>query len=117
VSSTKYVNMANCCPCCENTLELGCFEPCELVFDTGQTAGIGEDGEYTIVLRFGRRNTRVYNDISVGQPIRFQLPALNENYTYIAQILDPNGDVWLSGIYDCFKFTTIIGGDSEIILP
>jgi len=86
------------------------------VFDTGQIAGIGEDGVYRLTLGFGRRHIIVENDIIAGQPIKFSLPTLNENYTYIAQIEQPDGDVWTLNEYDCFKFTTLIGGKSEIIL-
>lgn len=105
-----------CCPCCDNTLTLGCFDPCGLIFDTGTIAGIGEDGTYTLILGFGRRDFRIEQDVAVGEPIKFSIPEVNENYTYIAQIKKPDGDVWMFGEYDCFKFTTKLGGEPEIIL-
>lgn len=106
-----------CCPCCDNTLDLGCFDPCDLVFD----AGISDaEGEWELRLTYGRRFLFFTNDLIVGQPIRFALDNINENYTYTAQITKPDGTIFTytqgEEIYDCFKFTTKINGKSEIAL-
>jgi hypothetical protein len=85
----------SCCNCCENTLNLGCLNACDAVYNTG------------IVVS-------VYYSIKVldGETVIFTLNNLNENYTYTGQIIDPFGEIVnieVDGIeYDCIEFSTKI---------
>jgi len=109
-----------CCPCCDNTLNLGCFSPCGLIFDAG-IVGIGEGGEWSLRLDFGRRFLIFDNTFIDGQAIRFQLSNINELFTYTATITKPDGSIFTftdidSNVFDCFRFSTKLNGSTEINL-
>jgi hypothetical protein len=108
-----------CCPCCINTLNLGCFNPCGLVFDAG-VVGVGDAGDWSLRVDFGRSFLIFDNTFVEGQPIRFKLSNINELYTYTATITKPDGSLFTLTVgdivYDCFKFSTKLNGASEISL-
>lgn len=110
----------NCCNCCTNTLELGCFHPCGLIFDASAVVGALEAGVWSLELAFGRRNLKYEETLIVGQQIRFYLFNINENYTFVAVIKRPDGTIFTvtdAGIiYDCFQFTTKFNFNNLIIL-
>lgn len=101
-----------CCNCCEKTLNLGCFNACNFVYNTGIVADALTAGVWVLELTFGSVN--VYYSVNVldGETVIFTLTNLNENYTYSGQIIDPNGEVInieVDGIeYDCIEFSTKI---------
>ena len=68
-----------CCPCCVNTLNLGCFAPCALVFNAG-VVGIGNAGVWSLRLNFGRSFLLFDVTLAEGDPIDSALNNINENY-------------------------------------
>ena len=110
----------NCCPCCENTLYLGCYNPCGMVIDFDMIVTGGMAGDWTLLLTFGRQKQKFVVSLSVGDDIKFNLSNLNEYYTYLLTLLDPDGNtvmVEVNGIeYDCFEFKTQIGAIPGIIM-
>jgi hypothetical protein len=101
-----------CCNCCEKTLNLGCFNACDAVYNTGIVVDALTEGTYILELTFGSVN--IYYSVNVldGETVIFTLTNLNENYTYSGQIIDPNGkiiNIEVDGIeYDCIEFSTKI---------
>lgn len=109
-----------CCPCCVNTLNLGCFSFCSPVFNAG-TVGVGDAGVWSLRLNFGRSFLLFEIILAEGDPIEFTLDNINENYTFTATITKPDGTEFTytdidSNVYDCFKFTTKINAPNEINL-
>ena len=109
-----------CCPCCTNTLDLGCFEPCGLTFTAG-VVGVGEGGVWSIKLDFLRRFVGFSETLADGDPIAFDLEGINEMFTYTAQIFKPDGTIFTytdgdGNTFDCFKFSTKKGGSAAITL-
>jgi hypothetical protein len=102
--------MTNCCPCCENILPLGCFSPCDVGIDVGYTVGLGEAGNWSVLLQFGRSWIRYTENFDEGDALVFSLGNLNENYAYTGQIKKPDGSVLViekDGIeYNCFEFVS-----------
>jgi hypothetical protein len=102
-----------CCNCCENTLNLGCINSCDAVFDTSIVADALTEGIWVLQLSFG--SISIYYSIVVldSETVIFTMTNLNENYTYTGQIIDPNGEiikVVRDGIeYDCIEFSTKVG--------
>jgi len=107
-----------CCKCCESTKDIGCFEPCGIVFETGVTCPIGLGGEWTLTIKFNRRNMRFKNDLVDGQPINFLVGCISDEYTFTACIEKPNGEIAFLTIdgqdYDCIQFTTKIESKAGI---
>ena len=102
-----------CCNCCEKTLNLGCLNACNAVYDTGIVVDALSEGVWVLQLSFGSISIYYSVDVEVGETVIFTLTNLNENYTYQGQIIDPNGEivnVEVNGIeYDCIEFSTKVG--------
>jgi hypothetical protein len=98
--------MSTCCPCCDNIKNLGCFSACDLGVNFGYEVDEGEEGEWSILLNFGRSGIVFSQVFEEGDELIFNLEGLNENYTYIGQITKPNGEVLVVDDADCFQFTT-----------
>jgi hypothetical protein len=99
-----------CCNCCEKTLNLGCLNACNAVYDTGIVVDALSEGVWVLQLSFGSISIYYSVDVEDGETVIFTLTNLNENYTYQGQIIDPNGEivnVEVNGIeYDCIEFST-----------
>ena len=110
----------NCCPCCENTLFIGCYNPCGMVIDFDMIVTGGMAGDWTLLLTFGRQKQKFVVSLAVGDDIKFNLSNLNEYYTYSLTLLDPDGNVVMvevNGVeYDCFEFKTQVGAMQGIII-
>lgn len=109
-----------CCPCCTNTLNLGCVDPCLIDFNAG-VVGVGDAGIWSLRLDFGRSFILFEITLAEGDPILFAIDGLNENYTFTATITKPDGSTFTftdadANVYDCFKFTTKINAPTEITL-
>ena len=102
-----------CCNCCENTLNLGCINSCDAVFDTGIVADALTEGIWVLQLSFGSISVYYSTIVFDGFNVNFTLTNLNENYTYTGQIIDPKGEIVnivIDGIeYDCIEFSTKVG--------
>ena len=102
-----------CCNCCENTLNLGCINSCDAVFDTNIIVDSVGAGVWILQLSFG--SISIYYSVNVvdGETVIFTLNNINENYTYTGQIISPAGfvvKVERDGIeYDCIEFSTKVG--------
>ena len=101
-----------CCNCCKSTKNIGCFEPCGIVFETGSACPIGMAGEWTLTIKFNRRNMRFKNDLIEGQPVNFLVGCLPDEYTFTAWVEKPDGETAILTIdgqtFDCLQFTTKI---------
>lgn len=101
-----------CCNCCEKSLNLGCFNACNFVYNTGIVVDALTEGVWVLELTFGSVNVYYSVDVLDGETVIFTLTNLNENYTYSGQIINPNGEVVnieVNGIeYDCIEFSTKI---------
>ena len=101
-----------CCNCCEKTLNLGCLNACNAVYDTGIVVDALTEGTWVLELTFGSVSIYYSVDVEDGETVIFTLTNLNENYTYQGQIIDPNGEIVtleVNGIeYDCIEFSTKI---------
>lgn len=99
-----------CCNCCQNTLNLGCFNACNFVYNTGIFADATNAGTWILELTFGSVNVYYSTNANKNEEVIFTLTNLNENYTYSGQIIDPNGEIInieIDGIeYDCIEFST-----------
>jgi hypothetical protein len=99
-----------CCNCCEKTLNLGCLNACNAVYDTGIV--VGNDETWILELTFGSVTIYYSANVLTGETVIFTLTNLNESYTYSGQIIDPNGKIVkleVNGIeYDCIEFSTKI---------
>jgi len=102
-----------CCNCCENTLNLGCINSCDAVFDTNITVDPVGAGVWILQLSFGSISIYYSANVVDGETVIFTLNNLNENYTYTGQIISPAGfvvKVERDGIeYDCIEFSTKVG--------
>jgi hypothetical protein len=102
-----------CCNCCENTLNLGCLNSCNALFNTGIVADALTAGVWVLQLSFGSVSVYYSVDVLNGETVIFTLTNLNENYTYQGQIIDPNGEVVNIKVnsieYDCIEFSTKVG--------
>ena len=96
------------CETCENPLDLGCKQHCEIV-------GIGTDatytGEMTLKTIFnGVQVTQIF-EVTEGEEISIPLENLNENYEFNIQLFDAEGEAVLIGLpsedYDCVKIKVI----------
>ena len=101
-----------CCNCCEKTLNLGCLNACNAVYNTGIVVDALTEGTWVLELTFGSVSIYYSVDVEDGETVIFTLTNLNENYTYQGQIIDPNGEIVtleVNGIeYDCIEFSTKI---------
>ena len=101
-----------CCNCCEKSLNLGCFNACNFVYNTGIVADALTAGTWVLELTFGSVTLYYSREVFADQTVIFELTNLNENYTYQGQIIDPNGEIIsieVDGIeYDCIEFSTKI---------
>jgi hypothetical protein len=101
-----------CCNCCEKTLNLGCLNACNAVYDTGIVVDALTEGTWVLELTFGSVSIYYSVDVEDGETVIFTLTNLNESYTYQGQIIDPNGEIVtleVNGIeYDCIEFSTKI---------
>ncbi len=97
--------------CCENSLDLGCINPC-LPLQISYVSAVAD--EYILELNSGVRIDTFAANIALGEPLIFDINGTNEDITY-------QGKVYLNGAhlvfvdadeieYDCIKFTTQIGG-------
>ena len=102
-----------CCNCCEKTLILGCLNSCDAVFDTGIVADAITEGRWYLILTFGSISITYFIDVKDGDSVIFDMPNLNENYTYTGQIIGHDGEIVnieVNGIeYDCIEFSTKVG--------
>ena len=102
-----------CCNCCEKTLNLGCINSCNALFNTGIVADVLNEGVWVLQLTFGSISIYYSDNVVEGDTIVFDMPNLNENYTYTGQIIKPNGEILnieVDGIeYDCIEFSTKVG--------
>jgi hypothetical protein len=101
-----------CCNCCEKTLNLGCLNACNAVYNTGIVVDALTEGVWVLELTFGSVSIYYSVDVEDGETVIFELTNLNESYTYQGQIIDPNGEIVtleVNGIeYDCIEFSTKI---------
>ena len=101
-----------CCNCCEKTLNLGCLNACNAIYNTGIVVDALTEGVWVLELTFGSVNIYYSVDVLDGETVIFTLTNLNESYTYSGQIIDPNGEIVIlevNGIeYDCIEFSTKI---------
>ena len=101
-----------CCNCCEKSLNLGCLNACNAIYNTGIVVDALTEGVWVLELTFGSVNIYYSVDVLDGETVIFTLTNLNENYTYSGQIIDPNGEIVtleVDGIeYDCIEFSTKI---------
>ncbi len=108
-----------CCNCCENTLNLGCINSCDAVFNTGIIADALTAGVWVLQLDFGSITIYYSVDVLDTETVIFTMTNLNESYTYKGQIIDPNGvivNVEVDGIeYDCIEFSTKVGLSNNTI--
>jgi hypothetical protein len=81
--------------CCGTYANLGCRNPC-LPFDFGENHMAG-----TYIFEVGYNDAVAHYEIDLllSEPIIFDIP-LNENYSYTARLISPNGDIM------CYKFKT-----------
>lgn len=96
--------------CCQNSLNLGCINPCLPL----QISYISPaDGTYILELNSGIRTDQISATIDAGEPLIFNINGINEDMQYQCKI-------YLSGtvlsfkdaadtVFDCFTFTTKIG--------
>jgi len=102
-----------CCNCCEKTLNLGCLNACDAVYNTGIVVDALTEGVWVLQLSFGSVSVYYSVDVLDGETVIFTLTNLNENYTYTGQIIDPSGvivKIEVNGIeYDCIEFSTKVG--------
>jgi len=98
------------CNCCNNTYQLGCFDPCGIQFVSGAVAPVGMAGVWTLYIKFRRRTYAFANNLIEGQAINFSVRCLNAEYTYKAYIVNPSGEQMVLDIdgtgYDCLEFST-----------
>lgn len=96
------------CDTCENPLDLGCKQHCEII-------GIGTDSLYTGTMTLktifnGVQVTQTF-DVVEGSEISIPLENLNENYEFNIQLFDAEGEPVLIGLpsedYDCVKIKVI----------
>ena len=108
-----------CCNCCENTLNLGCLNACDAVFNTGIIADALTAGRWYLILTFGSISITYFIDVKDGDSVIFTMTNLNENYTYTGQVINPQGEIVnfeVDGIeYDCFEFSTKVGLSNNTI--
>lgn len=101
-----------CCNCCQKTLNLGCLNACNAIYDTGIVVDFFNEGVWVLELTFGSVNIYYSREVFANQNVIFEFTNLNENYTYSGQIINPNGDIVnieIDGIeYDCIEFSTKI---------
>lgn len=101
-----------CCNCCEKTLNLGCLNACNAVYNTGIVVDALTEGTWVLELTFSSVSIYYSVDVEDGETVIFTLTNLNESYTYQGQIIDPNGEIvtlLVDGIeYDCIEFSTKI---------
>jgi|GEM_PF-5453687 len=99
-----------CCKCCDNTKELGCILPCGIQVVTGAVCPIGMQGEWTLFIKFARRNYSYKNTFIVGQEINFSVGCLDAYYKYSAYILNADKQSVIfeieGNLFDCFTFET-----------
>lgn len=101
-----------CCNCCEKSLNLGCLNACNAIYNTSIVVDALNEGTWILELTFGSVNIYYSVDVLDGETVIFTLTNLNESYTYQGQIIDPNGEIInieVNGIeYDCIEFSTKI---------
>ena len=95
--------MLNCCICCEAPADLGCFVSCELTTETAAPVA----GEYTLRAKFKGAIIEIKTEALAGEILVFDMSKLNEDFSYIAEILDPSGAVVAVGGAECFSFRRI----------
>jgi hypothetical protein len=96
--------------CCQNSLDLGCHNPCKpLVFSYIVPA----DADYTLLCK-GAFLQSITQAQTAGELLTFDTSSLNQNMLFSLQIA--LGETALSfedldgNIYDCFGLQTTIGG-------
>jgi hypothetical protein len=101
-----------CCNCCENTLNLGCLNACDAVYNTGIVVDALGVGTWILQLSFGSVIIYYSTTVNDGETVIFTLNNLNENYTYQGQIISPAGIIVKIEVdkieYDCIEFSTKI---------
>lgn len=95
--------------CCCTTI----FRVCDLVICEDELVlpvPIPGDGEYILELDFLDDVIRKSAMLSSGDNATFSTEGLNERFTYVGRIIDPNGQTLTfvnDGVtYDCIEFTT-----------
>lgn len=79
----------NCNGSCSCTTDLGCVDPCGNL-ELEDTASY--TGTYTLKVGYLGSTVKVESAQTVGEPIAFPLAGLNENFTFTAEILEPDGE-------------------------
>jgi len=96
--------------CCQNSLDLGCINPC-LPLQISYIAPA--DGTYILELDSGIRTDQISATIDAGEPLIFDLEGINEDMTFQAKIYlggaAPSFKDAADTVFDCFTFTTKIG--------
>lgn len=94
--------------CCEKVYRLCNLHVCRE--DLILPIPVSIDGEHTLRLEFLGQSLEITADLSNGDNVTFATEDLNERFTYIGQVLDPDGTVMRFTVndveYDCFEFTT-----------
>ena len=109
----------SCCNCCQNTLNLGCINSCGATFITGIIADSYTAGIWILQLTFGNVVIKYEQKFNDNDFVIFEMPNLNENYTYTAQIFMPSGQLVTfqpdNIIYDCIEFSTKVGLSNNVL--
>jgi hypothetical protein len=95
--------------CCVKTLNLCNVPVCGVLEIDVNVESPG--GEYTLKLDFLNTILSIAQEQDT-ESIRFDVSALNENFQYTGQIIDPSGEVVSitsnDETYDCIKFKTVL---------
>lgn len=97
--------------CCTKILNLCKVAVCgEAELDLHVTAQV--EGEHELRLNYLGVQLSLKETFEADGAIKFPTAELNENYTYLGELFDPNGDKILiqkDGInYDCIQFETVL---------
>lgn len=97
-------------PCCCTNI----FRICDVIVCTGEMltlpVSVPADGEYTLELEFLQDIIEKKSTLSAGDNFTFDIENLNERFTYVGNIKNPDGTplkFTVEGVeYDCLEFTT-----------
>lgn len=96
--------------CCENSFNLGCANPCDLL---ELPALALSDADYTLEA-IGVQRTLITQAQTAGAKLAFDISNLLQAYQYKFKIYKAGAPVLFEDgegvIYDCFTLTTTIGG-------
>jgi len=91
--------------CCNNTLDIGCFDMCENIVQTELVAF--SSGVHYIVYEYRGQKHKTDKFFSVGENITLDPGCLNEANLNVFQIIDPAGDIYEitdgADTFNCFS--------------